>query len=193
MFYLAHWSTFSQTSRMDLSEALSYVYKTESMKMTRRCGKGNATVRRSQRLPLPLAACLPCDLDFAGAFFFGRSESSESSPFPRPTSVRFLSAVELGQLVGTCKILENQVCLTFRSFLLELIPVFTLKVIVRIIGLCHSRSWNTLPSLSSKSDSLPSSSLALKSSWSLTASSLVSLDACKDSASNSDSVSDSSS
>jgi len=41
-------------------------------------------VWRSQRLLLPLAGGLPCDLDldFAGAFFFGLSESSESSPFP---------------------------------------------------------------------------------------------------------------
>lgn len=87
MFYLAHGSTFS--NKLDGSshkgvEALSHVYKTESMNMTRRRGKGAATVRRSQRLPLPLplAAGLACDLDFAGAFFFGRSESSESSPFP---------------------------------------------------------------------------------------------------------------
>jgi hypothetical protein len=163
------------------------------MNITRRCGKGTATVWRFQRLPLPLAAGLPRDLDFAGAFFFGRSESSESSPFPGTPSVRFLSAVELGQLVGTGKILENKVCLTLRSFPLKLIPVFALKIIVRIIGLCHSRSWNTLPSLSSKSDSLPSSSLALKSSWTLALSELVSLDTCRDSASNSDSVSVSSS
>ena len=46
-----------------------------------RRGKGTATVRRSQRLPLPLAVRLACGLAFAGAFFFGRSESSESSPF----------------------------------------------------------------------------------------------------------------
>jgi hypothetical protein len=82
---------------------------------------------------LPLAACLACDLDFAGAFFFGRSESSDSSSLPRPGSVRFLSAVELGQLVGTCNF-GKQVRLTLRSFLLELIPVFALKLIVRIIG-----------------------------------------------------------
>ena len=66
-------------------EALSYAYKTESMNITRRRDKRIVTVRSSQRLPLPLAgrlACgLACDLDFAGAFFFGRSESSESSPF----------------------------------------------------------------------------------------------------------------
>lgn len=200
MFYLAHGSTFSNKLNESFRpshkgvEVLSYVYKTEGMNITRGRGKGAATVRRSQRLRLPLAAGLACDLDFAGAFFFGWSESSESSPFPRPPSVRFLSAAELGQLVRTCKILENEVCLTLRSFLLELVPVFALKRMVIISGLCHSRSWNTLPSLSSKSDSLPSSSLALKSSWSLTAASeLVSLDACRDSASNSDSVSVSSS
>jgi hypothetical protein len=90
MFYLVHGSTFSNklNGSFRLShkgvEAVSYVYKTESMNMTRRRGKGTATVWRSQRLPLPLplAAGLACDLDFAGAFFFGRSESSESSPFP---------------------------------------------------------------------------------------------------------------
>ena len=62
-------------------KTLSYVYKTESMNITRRRGKETATTRHSQRLPLPLAVGLAFDLDFAGALFFGRSESSESSPF----------------------------------------------------------------------------------------------------------------
>ena len=88
MFYLAPGSTFSNKLNISFRlshkgvEALSHIYKTESMNMTRRRSKGTAAVRRSQRLRLPLAAGLPCDLDFAGAFFFGRSESSESSPFP---------------------------------------------------------------------------------------------------------------
>jgi hypothetical protein len=79
---------------------------------------------------------LACDFDFAGAFagafFFGRSDTSESSSL-RPGSVRFLSAVELGQSVGTYNFGE-QVRLTLRGFPLELVPVFALKLIMRVIN-----------------------------------------------------------
>ena len=73
-------------------------------------------------LPLPFACLL---LAFAGAFFLGRSESSDSCPLP--LSARFLSAVRTLAPVSAIEIRRQ----TFSGFPLKLVPVVTLTFIIK--------------------------------------------------------------